>query len=65
MAAKPTTEYVDDARKLLDLIKDDKNIGVRRRRVPWDNDFEIVDFFIDAIGSKEDDIYESSKCRPR
>lgn len=63
MAEKSNPEYIDDAKKLLELIKDDMNVVIRKRKIPWDKDIEIVDFLIDAHGDKEDEAYMDSKCK--
>ena len=56
------TSSIGDTIALVEKLSQDENVKVVRRHLPWDKDVELVDFYLDARGDVEDDLYANSKC---
>ena len=63
MSAQIVTGYIEDPLKLLEYLEKDSKINIVKRTLPWDKDVEIIDFYLNASGKEEDQLYTSSKCR--
>lgn len=57
------TSSIGDTIALVEKLSQDKNVKVIRRHLPWDRDVELIDFYLDARGDVEDDLYANSKCK--
>lgn len=56
------TSTIRETIALVEKLSKDENVKVIRRCLPWDKDVELVDFYLDARGEIEDELYADSKC---
>lgn len=48
MSANESVKYVENAADLLDKLRKDSKVKVVSKPLPWDKDFEIVDYYLDC-----------------
>jgi hypothetical protein len=56
------TSSIGDTIALVEKLSKDTNVKVVRRYLPWDKDVELIDFYLDSRGDREDELYSNSKC---
>lgn len=64
MTTAETSKHIESAAELLKALQKKSSVKISRRPIPWDNDIQLVDFFVQGDEEAELNAYLKDGCKP-